>query len=369
VLATFESTYELDLEKQDSSHAAVHVLVACRFLEMAADKLGLAAMAREIREQRTVRMMKDPFTFILQMALASGDPWTLIFNKIMAISSLISVADLTHVRLMQTGDDITLDRQPAWDHRAKLKAQVSANRGLTWKQEERSQRENGVTFISRGALPNRTIVYKALRTVLKYAARRRTRLQHASFGADTERLLNASSRMGLMAYVEARCKVFGGDPAVVHDMWARAIELARMDFDHIPSHLRDDDEKPFEILSRSIGCFGYALANCVATNIKAINAIAKYSRVTPTRDAIQACKDEKVQYVHVDESWSNRSRLRLANAVSNYGIKLNKAFVALYRDHAVAVKPRSMVVHTAAGKQVFQWKTLHVDGLIVYDGL
>jgi len=149
VLTTFQSTYELDLEKQDSSHAAVHVLVACRFLEMASDKLGLGKMAEEIRTQRTVRMMKDPFSFVLEMALASGDPWTLIFNKIMAISSLISVCNLSQVRMMQTGDDITLDRQPDWDHSARLKAQKSANRGLTWKSEERSQREKGVTFISR----------------------------------------------------------------------------------------------------------------------------------------------------------------------------------------------------------------------------
>lgn len=369
ILTTFESSVEFDLEKQDSSHRAVHVLVACRFLELAADKLGLKEMALEIRTQRTVRMMQDPFTFVLQMSLASGDPWTLIFNKIMAVSSLVSVCSLNGVRMLQTGDDITLDRQPDWDHEEGYKAQHSANRGLTWKREVRTQRESGVTFISRGALPNRTVVYKALRTVLKYTTRRRTRLQHAAYGADTRRLLAASARLGLQAYVEARCRVFGGEPDVVYCMWTRAIALAQMPFDNLPESLRDDSEKAFDILSRDTGCFGYALAQVIGTNVQAINAIAKYSRVTPTEVAKQACRDNKVPYVIVDEAWALRSRQRLTAAVQGVRFSLKRAFVALYRDHAVAVKPKELVVHSAVGKQTFTWKTLHVNGLTQYDGL
>jgi hypothetical protein len=369
VLATFETSWELDLEKQDSSHKAVHVLVACKLLELASERLGLAAMAAELRAQRTVRMMKDPFTFILRWALASGDPWTLIFNKIMAVSALVSVADLTHVRMMQTGDDITLDRQPQWLHSEGLKAQKSANRGLTWKVEERSQRESGTTFISRGALPNKTIVYKALRTILKYVARPRDRLQHESYRVDTNRLLQASAKLGLQTYCEARCKVFGGDPQVVYDMWTRAIHLAKTPFDELPANLRLDDARPFEIKSREVGCFGYALAHCVDNNIKAVNAIAAYSRPVTTLEAVAVCKDENVPFVVVQEHWAKRSRNRLVDAIETFKVKLTKAFVAIYHDHAVAVVPKTLVAHSAFGKRTFTWKTLHVDGINVHDSL
>jgi len=369
ILCTFQRTWELDLEKQDSSHKAVHVLVACKMLELASEKLGLGALAGEIRSQRTVRMMAQPFTFVLNMALASGDPWTLIINKIMAFSSLVSVAELKDVRIMQTGDDITLDRKPDFLYPEGIKAQRSANKGLIWKQEERDQRINGVTFISRGALPNRTVVYKALRTVLKYTSRPRDRLQHASYKVDTDRLMNASAALGLQAYVAARCHVFGGDPVVVFDMWSRAIALARTPFDDLPAELRLDDARPFEIRSREVGCFGYALAHCVAGNVQAINAIASYPRTTPQAVAVQACKDNGVQYVIANESWANRSRARLIKAIEEFKIKLQRAFVVLYSDHAVAVTPKSLVTHTAFGKKTFTWKTLHVDGIQVTDGL
>jgi hypothetical protein len=369
VLCTFEKTWELDLEKQDSSHKAVHVLVACKLLELASEHLGLAALSAEIRNQRTVRMMAQPFSFVLAMALASGDPWTLIINKIMAFSSLVSVADLKDARIMQTGDDITLDRKPRFLYPEGLGAQVSANKGLIWKQEERDQRINGVTFISRGALPNRTVVYKALRTVLKYTARPRNRLQHESYRVDTERLKNASAAVGLQAYVAARCHVFGGDPVVVFDMWSRAIQLACTPFDELPAALRLDDERPFEVHSREVGCFGYALAHCVAGNVQAINAIASYPRTTLQSVAIQACKDNGVQYVVAEEAWAKRSRGRLISAIETFKIKLQKAFVVLYSDHAVAVTPKSLVTHTAFGKKTFTWKTLHVDGISVADGL
>jgi hypothetical protein len=82
ILETFDSTYELDITKQDSSHRPVHVLVAGKFLEMAADKLGMSQVAYELRSQRTVKMMNGPFQFILKWALASGDPWTLIITRL-----------------------------------------------------------------------------------------------------------------------------------------------------------------------------------------------------------------------------------------------------------------------------------------------
>jgi hypothetical protein len=344
----------LDIEKQDSSHRAVHVLVAERFLEMAADKLGIAAMATELRMSRTVRMMSKCFKFILSLSLASGDPWTLIINKIMAVSSLISVAHLKDVRMCQSGDDVTMDREPEWRGES-LREQSMANKGLTWKVEEREQRRNGVTFISRAVLPGRTVVYKALRTILKYAFRKRNAIQHAGIQADAKRIDALAARFGLQAYAEARALVWGGDPVVIYDMWTRAMSVARTPFDDLAVHLRSESPRQYTIRERDGGCFGYALANCVATNVAAINAIATYHGAQRVTTAMQACKDNKVPCIVMHEAWANKSRERLLDEMDKR--KIARSFVVVYRDHAVAVVPNTITVHSGFGKRTITWKT------------
>jgi hypothetical protein len=101
--------------------------------------------------------------------------------------------------------------------------------------------------------------------------------------------------------------------------------------------------------------------------VKAINAIAAYSRPVSTVEGVKVCREEGVQFVVVPEHWAKRSRARLVEAIQTHKIKLTKAFVAIYHDHAVAVVPKTLVSHTAFGKRTFTWKTLHVDGIEVHD--
>lgn len=352
-LATFETTVELDIEKQDSSHRPVHIIVASIFLEFAADKLGLGALAHEIRNERRVRMMGSPFKFVLQKSLASGDPWTLIINKIMAFSSLISVARLKDVRTCQSGDDVTMDRMPEW-RGSGIKDQAMANAGLTWKMEERDQRRNGVTFISRAVLPHRTVVYKALRTILKYAFRKRNQIQHAGIAADASRIQALAARHGLQAYAEARCQVWGGDPVVVFDLWTRALAVARSPFENLPIHLRSEEPRQYTVRERNGGCFGYALANCVRSNVAAINAIASYRGPVNQTLALKVCRDNKVPLIIMNERFAQRSRKRLMDQMDRR--KISRSFVVVYEDHAVAVVPNTITLHGAFGKRSITWK-------------
>lgn len=353
-LATYESSYELDIEKQDSSHKPVHVLVASIFLQMASEKLGLGQLAREIREERRVRMMGAPFKFLLNTALASGDPWTLIINKIMAVSSLISVARLSDVRMCQSGDDVTLDKEPEWRDGG-LHSQFMANKGLSWKKEEREKRKEGVTFISRAVLPHGTVVYKALRTILKYAYRKRNSIQHAGIKADALRVQRLAAASGLQAYAEARCQVWGGDPVVVFDMWTRALAVARSDFRTLPPELRSEEPRQYSIRERDGGCFGYALAQCVEHNVQAINAIASYRRPVTITEAIKACRENGVRYICMNEPFARRSRKRLQDEMDRKSF--TNSFVVIYEDHAVAVVPNTITIHSGFGKRQISWKS------------
>jgi hypothetical protein len=353
-LSTFDSSYELDIEKQDSSHRPVHILVAGIFLEMASEKLGLKAVAQEIRFERRVRMMGSPFKFLLNKALASGDPWTLIINKIMAVSSLISVADLLDVRMCQSGDDVTLDREPRWRSDG-LRSQRMANKGLVWKMEKRSQARDGVTFISRAVLPNRNVVYKALRTILKYAVRQRNSIMHAGIAADALRVQRLASRHGLQAYAEARAQVWGGDPVVIFDMWTRALAIARTPFQSLPLELKKDEPRQYSIRERNGGCFGFALASCVCSNVQAINALAMYSQPVGLGTAIKACRDNNVNFVVMNELFANRSRKRLQDEMDRK--HFSRSFVVLYEDHAVAVVPNTLTIHSGFGKRTITWSS------------
>ncbi|QIQ28421.1 polyprotein [Fusarium sacchari alphavirus-like virus 1] len=363
-LATFDRSFELDIEKQDSSHKPVHIIVASIFIEMCADHLGLGDIAMEIRNERTVRMMATQFKFVLNKSLGSGDPWTLIINKIMAWSSLISVAVVKDCRACQSGDDITLDRVPDW-RKTSLKDQLMANVGVTWKDEEREQRRNGVTFISRAVLSNGQVVYKAMRTILKYAFRKRNQIQHAGIQADVKRILKLSSKHGLQAYCEARAQVWGGDPVVIFDMWVRAIAIAQTPFDDLPESLKSEEPRHYTIKSRNGGCFGYALANCVETNVQAINALAAFHGPVNLSTAIRACRENKVSYLILNERFANRSRKRLQDMMDRR--KFSRAFVVLYEDHAVAVVPNTITLRGAFGKRTITWKFSDSKDVIISD--
>lgn len=353
-LATMTTTVELDIEKQDASHKWVHIIVASIFIELCADKMGLGKIAMEIRKERRVRMMNTAFKFVLNMALASGDPWTLIINKIMAWSSLVSVAHMKGVQTCQSGDDVTMGSVPQWRD-GSIKSQHMANKGLTWKMEERDQRKEGVTFISRAVLPHNTVVYKALRTILKYAYRKRNSIQHAGIQADVKRIEALASRHGLQAYAEARAQVWGGDPVVIFDMWVKAIHVANMPFDALPTTLKSEEPRMYTIQQRNGGCFGYALAKCVRGNVQAVNAIAKYPAAVTITTALEACRANRVPCIIFNEKWAVRSKHRLITEMDRRHI--SRSFVVIYEDHAVAVVPNTITIHSSLGKRTITWKS------------
>jgi hypothetical protein len=229
-----------------------------------------------------------------------------------------------------------------------------ANAGLTWKMEERDQRRNGVTFISRAVLPHRTVVYKALRTILKYAFRKRNQIQHAGIAADASRIQALAARHGLQAYAEARCQVWEGDPVVVFDLWTRALAVARSPFENLPTHLRSEEPRQYTVRERNGGCFGYALANCVRSNVAAINAIASYRGPVNQTLALKACRENKVPLIIMNEKFAQRSRKRLMDQMDRR--KISRSFVVVYEDHAVAVVPNTITLHGAFGKRTITWK-------------
>jgi hypothetical protein len=187
-------------------------------------------------------------------------------------------------------------------------------------------------------------------------ARKRTRLQHEGIATDAQRIMRVTAKHGLMAYCEARAHIFGGDAQVIYDLWTRALLLARTPFADLPDHLRDDNERFFTVRSKDEGCFGYALAWCVGSNVKAVNAIACYPGRTHLSDAMRACKDNDVPFEYIAEPWANRSRERLIRQINSNGHR--RAFVVLYQDHAVAVTPTSIVVHGALGRREISWRDI-----------
>jgi hypothetical protein len=236
---------------------------------------------------------------------------------------------------------------------------------LTWKKEERSQRENGVTFISRAVLPNRFVVYKALRTILKYAYRKRNQIQHAGIQADVKRIEALAAKHGLQAYCEARCLVWGGDSVVVFDLWTRAIAIANTAFQDLPDELKAEEPRQYTVRERNGGCFGYALANCVATNVQAINAIATYRGPVNQTTSLRACRENKVPLILINEPFANRSRKRLLDMMDRR--KISRSFVVVYQDHALAVVPNTLIMHGAFGKRTITWKAMDSKDVVITD--
>lgn len=258
------------------------------------------------------------------------------------------------VQTCQSGDDVTMGSVPQWRD-GSIRSQHMANKGLTWKVEERDQRIEGVTFISRAVLPHNTVVYKALRTILKYAYRKRNSIQHAGIQADVKRIEALASRHGLQAYAEARAQVWGGDPVIIFDMWVKAIHVANMPFDALPASLKSEEPRMYTIQQRNGGCFGYALAKCVRGNVQAVNAIAKYPMAVTITTALEACRANRVPCIIFNEKWAVRSKHRLVTEMDRRHI--SRSFVVVYEDHAVAVVPNTITIHSSLGKRTITWKS------------
>jgi hypothetical protein len=67
----------------------------------------------------------------------------------------------------------------------------------------------------------------------------------------------------------------------------------------------------------------------------------------------------------MDEVWAKRSKGRLVDAMDRENIQ--RSFVVIYRDHAVAVVPNTIILHGAFGKRTVTWKESMSKDVIITD--
>jgi hypothetical protein len=89
--------------------------------------------------------------------------------------------------------------------------------------------------------------------------------------------------------------------------------------------------------------------------VQAINALAMYSQPVGLGTAIKACRDNNVNFVVMNELFANRSRKRLQDEMDRK--HFSRSFVVLYEDHAVAVVPNTLTIHSGFGKRTITWSS------------
>jgi len=333
VLGSMHTTFEIDLEKQDSTHSLVHVAVFVMLIEIAAKRLGMHELVGEIRQARMIGDMTGIMRMIMGSGLGSGDAWTLIANMIMAWSVLVSRYVIpTVLKVLQVGDDITVDRK------LRLRAvPLTGSEGVTEKKLHTTTDSGRPSFTSNVALSPDYSIAARVRGIIKMATQPRTRTQQISYKVETGALKENIAPLGLPAYAEAHHRLFQSEPAFVEWIISKAIEMANIEFDDLPEEfkLHAVDEKRCIMHSRSFGCFGFALSHCVSSNVAAINALAAYSRPVTTSEAIDICKAEKVELLLVDEMWSNKkSADKMAELYADR--RKTSPLMICYKDHAVS---------------------------------
>jgi hypothetical protein len=344
-LGSFSSSWELDLEKQDSTHTPVHVAVFVLLIEITARRQGLAELAAEIRSMRVIGDMQGTMRMTMGTGLGSGDQWTLIANKIMAFSTLVCRYEIPKFcRMLQVGDDITVDRKLR-----ELETPLIGSEGVTLTIVDNT-RGGRPTFTSFTSINESLAVAARIRAVIKMATQPRTMSQHLSFKVEVEQLLRTISAIGLHAYCEAHHQLFHTEPAFIEELIMKAKKIADIKFDELPNRLRmhGKDEKLCEIFSRSHGCFGYALAFAANTNVEGLNALATYSRTCTLDECINVCKANKVNYKVMKGKWSNKSSPEQVSE-DYIGLKQHQPMIYLYDNHAVCVKSISSEFITFGG--------------------
>jgi hypothetical protein len=145
------------------------------------------------------------------------------------------------------------------------------------------------------------------------------------------------ANIGIGEYAFVFQKLFGAEPGFTEHIVSQACEYADRDFDKIPEHLKMHaaDEKKCMVHSKNGGCFGYALAHVVADNVQALNALTRYSVPVSKSVSIQACIDNKVDYVSLKKKF-NKSDIE--DCVERF-LSRNKStgVVYIFDDHAISI--------------------------------
>ncbi|QJT73733.1 RdRp [Botrytis cinerea alpha-like virus 1] len=363
-LGSMVETWEIDLEKQDSTHSATHVAVFVLFIEMVAKRQGMKELAEEIRSCRTIGDMQGVLRIVMGTGLGSGDIWTLIANKIMAFSVLVSLYDVpSTISMLQVGDDITCDRKLR-----KAKKQLTGSEGVTLKIIDNNG-SGRPSFTSNVAINPDISIAARVRGIIKMAFTARNRTQHISFKVETNNIKHTIANIGISEYAEVFQKLFGADPSFVEFIVTRALDLSNMAFDDLPDELKlhEQDEKKCVIHSRNQGCFGYALAYCVGGNVQALNALATFTGPVSKSVAIDNCVANQVDYEVMDKVWYDRSSPQIV--VDDY-LKRNKSTSKMYifDNHAVSITSVSSETVSFGGTHRYKVNLLteEVDELDFY---
>jgi len=99
---------ELDLEQQDSTHSDKHIAIFAWFMELAGVPDFIIDLVVEARIKHHIKTQTPAFSMDSGLALGTGDPWTLIANILMMLSSV--AMDFVWPKkfgMAQKGDDLT----------------------------------------------------------------------------------------------------------------------------------------------------------------------------------------------------------------------------------------------------------------------
>ncbi|AZF86095.1 polyprotein [Sclerotium rolfsii alphavirus-like virus 3] len=124
----YQCNMQIDVEKQDSSHSAEHVLGFCMLIEFLGFPPELAELYFEHCSQYAVVSQHEHlFKCTISFNLASGDPFTLIRNFFQMTSTLACrYSDTDVARGVQKGDDLIVDRHLRKRHVLSLLPSVAA---------------------------------------------------------------------------------------------------------------------------------------------------------------------------------------------------------------------------------------------------
>jgi len=333
VLGSFTHSWEIDLEKQDSTHSATHVAVFLLFMGMVAKRQGMTELAQEIRQARVIGDMQGTMRIEMGTGLGSGDIWTLIANKIMAFSTLVSLYEIPPVkRMLQVGDDITCDRK------FKLrKKPLSGSEGVTLKIIDNTLTAGRPSFTSNVSISPDMSIAARVRGILKMAFSQRSRSQHISYLVECDMLKKTLATVGMGEYTGIFQDLFGAEPGFTEFILHEAMRYSQMDFDDIPDALKlhSADDKKCVVNSRDSGCFGFALAHVVADNVQALNALSTYSGPVAKSVAIQACIDNSVEYLSLR---GNFYKGRIESCVDHFlDRRKGSGVVYIFDDHAISI--------------------------------
>jgi hypothetical protein len=358
-LGSMHSTFEIDIDKQDSSHTAVHVAVGLHLMAMCAQRLGLPELAKEIRQQRTIGDMQGSLRITMGTGLGSGDIWTLIINQIMAMSTLVSRYDIPRgASILQVGDDFTSDvmlkekKKPIMGSEdVILKFVTTGDMISTYEKGKRP------SFTSNTSINEETSIAARVRGIVKMAFAPRNRTQHIAYGVECSLMKSTMAVIGQPEFCEAFHQLFGADPTFVEQIVTRATTLSQIKFDDLEQSLKlhAQDEKKCVVHSSEGGCFGFALMHAVATNVQACNAFSAYTSWLSKSECIDICADNQIDYKAMDGKYVRKNKKSADTCVDDY-LKRAKStpMVYIFDDHAISITSISSETVTFSGMKRYK---------------